>query len=520
MAVGSGWISRMTVGRRLTMGFGIVLLLCAVAIGVSLQALSQVAHSTRNMMSEPLAKERAVQEWARNIAVAVRRTAALAMSNDERLEAYFLAEQKASAERSAELQKSIEALVADDPQEKALYAAIQRHRSAYLKARDAVLAARKADQTERAQQLFESDFKPLVTPYLQAVDDLLKAQRDAIDRTAASIQTSYEVSRRFLILLAFGILCVSGFVAWRLSASIVAPMQIAVRAAELVADGDLRVELRQTEGDSEMAHLARAIKAMIESLKQLVGGIHSSAESISVASGQIAQGNLDLSNRTEDQAANLQRTSATMAELTEAVRHNASQLEQAGALSTQAATEAAHGGQVVSEVTRSMQGIEGSAKRIGQITAVIDGIAFQTNILALNAAVEAARAGEAGRGFAVVAGEVRTLAQRASDAAKEIRALIAESVSEVERGGALVQRAQATMVQIVASIDRVATLTREVSGSTGEQTRGIEGVNAAIQQIDSITQQNAALVEQASAAASSLSEQTERLRAEVERFRR
>ncbi len=166
-----------------------------------------------------------------------------------------------------------------------------------------------------------------------------------------------------------------------------------------------------------------------------------------------------------------------------------------------------------------MQGIESSARRISQITGVIDGIAFQTNILALNAAVEAARAGEAGRGFAVVAGEVRILAQRAGDAAKEIRQLIEQSVEEVSNGAERVSRAQSTMASIVTAIGRVAELTQVVAASSGEQRRGIEEVNAALQQIDSITQQNAALVEEASAAAASLSEQTVRLQHEVDRFR-
>jgi methyl-accepting chemotaxis protein len=513
-------LRRWSIGKRLTAGFGAVVTLGALAVILAITSLTQVAKSTEAMMAEPLQKERLVQEWGRNIAIAVRRTAAMAMSDEKALAAYFSQEQKASAERSAELQKQIEALVQGRADDQRLYDDIQDKRKVYLAARDQVLAARKAGDSAQAQTLFETQFSPAVGPYLSSVDAFLQAQREDIDTIAASIQASYTRSLTLLILASLGMLSLSGWVAWQLTRSITTPLRTAVRAAESVAAGQLRVDLPESLPGSrfEVDQLGVALSEMAQSLTQLVSGIRDASESINVAAGEIAQGNLDLSSRTEKQAANLEETSASMHELTDAVKHNAEALHEAQRQAAESSQQARQGGSSVAEVSQSMQGIESSARQISQITGVIDGIAFQTNILALNAAVEAARAGEAGRGFAVVAGEVRTLAQRAGEAAKEIRQLIEQSVNEVSSGAERVARTQRTMDTIVNSIGKVAELTQSVARSSDEQRRGIEEVNAALQQIDSITQQNAALVEEASAAAASLSEQTQKLQRDVERF--
>ncbi len=509
-----------SIGRQLGAGFGVVLLGAVIALVISIWSLKQVAQATQTMMAEPLAKERLVQEWSRNIGMAVRRTAAMAMSDEAQLAAYFTAEQKASAERSAELQKKIEALVKDDAAERVLYEQIQDQRKTYLKARDSVLAARKSGDSAAAQQLFEKDFSPRVGPYLAAVDALVSHQRDSIDKTAVAIQAQYRQSLATVITLALVLLGVGSLAAWRIARSISVPLHEAVKAAERVARGQLDMDVSQGAAGSanEVTQLQTALGAMVVSLTQLVSSIRESAESIAVASGQIAQGNLDLSLRTEKQASSLQETSASMHELTDVVSRNTAELQSAGQLAGTASQAAAAGGQVIEVVNQSMQGIEAGARKIGQITSVIDGIAFQTNILALNAAVEAARAGEQGRGFAVVAAEVRTLAQRAAESAKEIRSLIGRSVEDVEQGAARVVEAQGTMRQIVDIVNSLAHVTQTVAQSSDGQRRGIEEVNSAVQQIDGITQQNAALVEQASAAAASLSEQTSRLESEVRRF--
>jgi methyl-accepting chemotaxis protein len=257
--------------------------------------------------------------------------------------------------------------------------------------------------------------------------------------------------------------------------------------------------------------LLAAIKRMNDSLANVVGHVRGGTDTIATASGQIAAGNQDLSQRTEEQASSLQETAASMEELTGTVKQNADNARQANQLAQSASEVAVKGGAVVGQVVDTMAGINASSRKIVDIISVIDGIAFQTNILALNAAVEAARAGEQGRGFAVVASEVRSLAQRSAAAAKEIKGLIDDSVDKVDTGSKLVAQAGQTMQEIVGSIRRVTDIMGEISAASQEQTTGIEQVNKAITQMDQVTQQNAALVEQASSAAQAMQEQANHL---------
>ncbi|MDI9237444.1 methyl-accepting chemotaxis protein [Lysobacter sp. LF1] len=285
-----------------------------------------------------------------------------------------------------------------------------------------------------------------------------------------------------------------------------------------VADGDLnrRVEV---ELPGEFGRLAHDANRTVEQLAQIVGQIRQGSDAISSAAAEIAAGNNDLSQRTEQQAASLEETASSMEELTSTVRQNADNARQANQLAQSAAEVAGQGGTVVGEVVHTMNAINQSSKKIADIIGVIDGIAFQTNILALNAAVEAARAGEQGRGFAVVAAEVRSLAQRSANAAKEIKQLITDSVGKVEEGSALVDQAGRTMADIVTSVRKVTDIIADISAASQEQSSGIEQVNNAITQMDEGTQQNAALVEQASAAARSLEQQSEQLVHTVAVFR-
>jgi len=283
----------------------------------------------------------------------------------------------------------------------------------------------------------------------------------------------------------------------------------AAELARSVTQGDLSGQIRVKPGDSTslMAQLSRMQTSLIE----VVSNVRENAEGVATASAQIAQGNNDLSSRTEQQASALQETASSMEQLSSTVRQNADNAKQANQLALGASNVAIKGGQVVGQVVDTMKGINESSTKIAEIIGVIDGIAFQTNILALNAAVEAARAGEQGRGFAVVASEVRSLAQRSAEAAKEIKALIGASVERVEQGTALVDQAGVTMTEIVNSIRRVTDIMGEISSASVEQSAGVAQVSEAVTQMDTSTQQNAALVEQSAAAAESLQAQAQRL---------
>ena len=291
----------------------------------------------------------------------------------------------------------------------------------------------------------------------------------------------------------------------------------AAAIANAVAEGQLSVHVPVAPGDthSVMAALAR----MCANLSDIVQGVRNGSDAIALGTAEIAAGNTDLSVRTEQQASNVQQTAAAMEQFSGTVKQTADAADQASNLASGAAQAASLGAQEVARVVETMDDITASSRRIGEITSVIDGIAFQTNILALNAAVEAARAGEQGRGFAVVAGEVRVLAQRCASAAKEINSLITQSGEKVESGAALVRGAGATMSDLVGRVERVNQLIHDISTAAREQTQGIDQVSRAISELDSATQQNAALVEQSANAAGSLSHQATALVASVSVFR-
>ncbi|WP_308920460.1 methyl-accepting chemotaxis protein [Janthinobacterium sp. J1-1] len=497
------------IGTRLGAGFAIILLFSMLITGISVWRLHDVAADTRAMMEQPLAKERHISDWYSRIDSAVRRTIAIARSSDTSLSAYFAEESKVSSASSAELQKKIEALIAQ-PEEKAMFAALLEQRKVYLGSRDQVYKLKGEGQAEAANEVFEKTFVPAAATYQQMVFDLLEHQRAAIDATARDIDAVAVTSRNLLLGLAamalvFGVLC-----AWLLTIGIVHPLRTAVGVARRVADGDLTAQIDASAKD-ETGQLLLALKDMNASLLTIVAEVRGGTDSIATSSTQIAAGNQDLSSRTEQQAGSLEETASSMEELTSTVKQNADNARQANQLAASASQVAVKGGEVVAQVVGTMESINASSNKIVDIIAVIDGIAFQTNILALNAAVEAARAGEQGRGFAVVASEVRNLAQRSSQAAKEIKTLIGASVEQVNAGSMLVAQAGSTMNDIVASVQRVSDIISEITAASSEQSVGIDEINRAIGQMDAVTQQNAALVEEAAAAAESMQDQAHKL---------
>jgi methyl-accepting chemotaxis protein-1 (serine sensor receptor) len=342
-----------------------------------------------------------------------------------------------------------------------------------------------------------------------AADSAQVAAKAAIDARHAS-----EIS----VALMLGVLALAMIGGFLFSRTVSRPLGRALDCARAVATGDLSMDFDST-GKDEIAQLLVALKEMQASLSHVVAKVRQNAQGVATASAEIASGNLNLSSRTEEQAASLEETAASMEELTTTVRQNAENARQASTLADAASHTASRGGDVMGQVVKTMHGIADSSNKVAEIIAVIDGIAFQTNILALNAAVEAARAGEEGRGFAVVAAEVRTLAQRSATAAKEIKGLIAQSTDRVDAGSALVGDAGKIIAEIVGSVQRVTDMVGEISSASQEQSKGIEQVNTAVTQMDEVTQQNAALVEEASAAAHALAEQADSLRDTVAVFR-
>lgn len=355
----------------------------------------------------------------------------------------------------------------------------------------------------------------------EVLERLSRRKEQNGDAAAAASHETFREARSRMILLVFVGMGMAIALGYLLSRSVARQLggepAYAASIAIRVASGDLSAPIHLRQGDK--VSMLYAIRCMQESLAAIVSGIRASAESIATASTQIAQGNTELSTRTEQQASSLEETAATMEELMSTVRQNADNARQANELATGASQVAEQGGAMVAEVVATMREINASSRKVSEIIAVIDAIAFQTNILALNAAVEAARAGEQGRGFAVVAAEVRMLAQRSAAAAKEIKALIAASVERVDTGTQLVDRAGETMQEIVRAVLRVSSVMSEISNASREQSDGIAQVGEAVSQMDQVTQQNAALVEESAAAAESLQQQARGLLDAVSVFR-
>ena len=405
------------------------------------------------------------------------------------------------------------------PDESVLAKSFTEHSNSFVEKgiKPAVQALKLSDILE-GQKLFTQAVEPNYLKVRDTLQPLIKIQTDIAKLEYEQAINRADLIRWIAIVSLIVGLPVAALFSYYLIAGLSRALSRAVEVANAVAHGDLSQKI-DVQGKDEVALLMKALSEMSTSLVAVVSSVRQGSEGVATASAEIAQGNNDLSARTEQQASALEQTAASMEELGATVRQNADSARSANQLAMSASTIAIEGGNVVGQVVETMKGINESSRKIADIISVIDGIAFQTNILALNAAVEAARAGEQGRGFAVVASEVRSLAGRSAEAAKEIKSLIGTSVERVEHGTTLVDQAGTTMAEVVSSIKRVTDLMGEISAASNEQALGVAQVGEAVTQMDQATQQNAALVEEMAAAASSLKGQAQELVQTVAVFR-
>jgi methyl-accepting chemotaxis protein len=509
-----------SVRNQLRFAFAVVIVLSFLATAIAIWRLQVLSDDTQALTQRPLAKERLMSGWLLNTSVAAKRTGAIARSADAELATYYAAETRDSTARMTALQKQVGALL-DTPEEHAVFEQIAAARQRYLAARDRVTGLKAGGNDADARKYFDTEFMPAAAAYLDRVKALLELQQKEIDTRVAAVLGSADRSSDVLTALCLATLAFSVGAGTLFGRTLFRrlggePARAAQVAAE-IAGGNLCVAVPVAAGDKDS--LMAALERMRASLAGIVADVREGTGTIVTAVATMAGETEDLSRRTESQAQALEETASSMEELTAAVGQNAVNAEEANRMAGDATRVAQQGGAMVGQLVDTMGAINASSARIVDIIAVIDGIAFQTNILALNAAVEAARAGEQGRGFAVVAAEVRALAQRSAAAAREIKDLIDASTQRVADGATLAGQAGQTMRDIVDSIGRVTGVVNEIVASNREQACGIGQVNQAIVQMDGVTQQNAALVEESAAATRTMHEQAQALAELVALFR-
>jgi methyl-accepting chemotaxis protein len=514
---GGSLLARASVGQRVA-GATVVFLLFVFAMSaVAAWRLAELNDVILRMANVNLRIERVVGAWFAETKANAVRAVVLTYSDDPELKRILTPQVDAATKRVSEMQKEVAGLM-NSAQAKALFDEVGAKRARYLELRNSVLDKKKAGQNDEALALLNTGMSPAIDAYVGSIKNLVDYYAGQVEKDAAMSAATAESGRNLLIGFCVAGLLVSIVMARWMTRIITRPIHAALSVARRVADGDLTVQVK-VRGRDETGQLLQALSDMTQNLRSLVGDVAAGAHTVSDTSAQIAQGNVNLSQRTEQQASTLEETASSMEELTSTVTQNAQNARQATQLAVDASEVARKGGQVVGQVVSTMDGISESSRKIADIIGVIDGIAFQTNILALNAAVEAARAGEQGRGFAVVAAEVRNLAQRSAAAAKEIKTLIGDSVDKVAAGTKLVDAAGQTMEEIVGSVKKVSDLIAEIAAASAEQSSGIGQVNTAVTQMDQVVQQNASLVEEATAATESMKEQAAALLQLVSRFK-
>ncbi|KML09867.1 chemotaxis protein [Burkholderia cepacia] len=515
-------IARMSIKTKLLGGFGLLAAVVVIVSGVALKALSDTnAEFSRYMngINARANQSAQIRTAVDRRAIAARNIVLVTKPSDLEFE---LAEvnqaHKDVQEHLAKLKEMMANATDTSDRARELVDNIARIESSYGPVALRIVGLAQAGKKEEATADIDDNCRPLLAQLVRATDAYATYTHERELAIAQQFADRYAMERNLLAGICLIAVALAACGSLWLTRKITVPIGSAVDVARTVANGDLGSRIH-VSGNDETRDLLEALRTMNERLIGIVGRVRDSSNSIAHAVSEIASGNLDLSQRTEEQAASLQETAATMEEFTSTVRLNAENAQQASALAANASDVAHRGSSVVGRVVDTMTEIGQSSSKIADITGIIEGIAFQTNILALNAAVEAARAGEQGRGFAVVASEVRSLAQRSSTAAKEIKELITASVQTIRDGSALAGEAGKTMSDVTQAVARVTDIMGEIAAASAEQSRGIDQVNLTITQMDETTQQNAALVEQAAAASKSLEAQGRELSETVAAFR-
>ena len=494
-----------TIGVRVAVSFCMVLALMVAMTAVALWRQQTAEAAMAGLVNEQLARQQLISEQLGAIRLNGLLTEIIARSDSIELADHFQAAADAGALQQAKIEVALAKLTTGGPQLR-LQAQLQENKAAYLGARDAIFKLKTQGRTQDVESMISARLEPAFGAYAAAANASLAFQARAAQAMAQESAAQFANSRTMLLALGVAAVGFGILLSWLLTRSIAPPLQRAARQARLVASGDLRGAIAHQRRD-EIGQLFDALSHMSARLSGIVGEVQVGAGLVDLSARELALGNMDLSGRTERQAFQLEETGASMRKLTGVVKENSDNARRADALAASASAIADKGGVVVSEVTRTMETIAAFGRQIADITGVIDGIAFQTNILALNAAVEAARAGEQGRGFAVVASEVRSLAQRAAAAAREIKLLITDSTEQIGHGSALAASAGQTMADIVSSVEQVTGIMIGIRTACAVQEHSIAQVNAALAELDAVTQQNAALVEQAAAGAAALQTQ-------------
>ena len=510
-------INNLRIGQRLAIGFGVVISLLVLLAGLSYGRLASLDAEMSHLVKVRYANTVSANTIQADVNEATRgMLGVLVMADTEQIRKELENASRKSASASAAVARLVQST--RDAEGAKILEAIAQIQAKFLPAQEAFGKLVLEDRKDEAMVKFMFSLRPQQAKYFEQLDHYIAYQNAAMSQAGEAAGAVTRRTQLLVLALAFVAAAISLGVAFLATRSITRPLNQVVDIARRVADGDLTSEIRADTRD-ETGQMMQALQHMNSSLVGIVAEVRGSTEAMAAASNEIASGNLDLSSRTEQQAAALGHTAGSMRELTDTVQQNADNARQANQLAAKASDVAEQGGTVVARVIDTMGSITASSRKIVDIIGVIDAIAFQTNILALNAAVEAARAGEQGRGFAVVASEVRNLAQRSAAAAKEIKLLIGDSVDKVREGSTLVEQAGATMQDVVASVRRVTDIMAEITAASMEQSAGIAQVSRNVVEMDQTTQENAALVEEAAAAAASMQAQAAQLAHAVSIFK-